>query len=68
MKTMSAREAKNAFGLMIDTARAEPVRIEKHGRGVVVVLSVEDYERLSARSKIELDARVLAVEGNNVGN
>jgi hypothetical protein len=24
MKTMSAREAKNAFGLMIDTARAEP--------------------------------------------
>ena len=25
MKTMSAREAKNAFGLMIDTARAEPV-------------------------------------------
>jgi prevent-host-death family protein len=39
MKTMSAREAKNAFGLMIDTARAEPVLIEKHGRGVVVVVS-----------------------------
>jgi prevent-host-death family protein len=50
MKTMSAREAKNAFGLMIDTARAEPVRIEKHGRGVVVVVSVEEYERLSVRS------------------
>ena len=47
MKTMSAREAKNAFGLMIDTARAEPVRIEKHGRGVVMVISVEEYERLS---------------------
>ena len=46
MKTMSAREAKNAFGLMIDTARAEPVLIEKHGRGVVVVLAVEEYERL----------------------
>ena len=51
MKTMSAREAKNAFGLMIDTARAGPVLIEKHGRGVVVVLAVEEYERLSARSK-----------------
>jgi prevent-host-death family protein len=50
MKTMSAREAKNAFGLMIDTARAEPVRIEKHGRGVVVVVSVEEYERLSLRT------------------
>ncbi len=46
MKTMSAREAKNAFGLMIDTARAEPVRIEKHGRGVVMVISVEEYQRL----------------------
>jgi prevent-host-death family protein len=49
MKTMSAREAKNAFGLMIDIARAEPVRIEKHGRGVVVVVSVEEYERLCAQ-------------------
>ena len=47
MKTMSAREAKNGFGLMIDTARAEPVRIEKHGRGVVMVISVEEYERLT---------------------
>lgn len=48
MKTMSAREAKNSFGLMIDTARAGPVQIEKHGRGVVVVLAVEEYERLKA--------------------
>ncbi len=47
MKTMSAREAKNGFGLMIDTARAEPVLIEKHGRGVVVVVSVEEYARLN---------------------
>ncbi len=51
MKIMSAREAKNAFGLMIDTARAEPVLIEKHGRGVVVVVSVEEYERLSVQSE-----------------
>lgn len=51
MKTMSAREAKNAFGLMIDTARAEPVLIEKHGRGVVMVMviAVEEYERLTVR-------------------
>jgi prevent-host-death family protein len=43
---MSAREAKNGFGLLIDTARAEPVSIEKHGRPVVVVVSVEEYQRL----------------------
>jgi prevent-host-death family protein len=50
MKTMSAREARNAFGLMIDTARAGPVLIEKHGRGVVVVVAVEEFERLSGKS------------------
>jgi len=51
MRTMSAREAKNAFGLLIDTARAEPVVIEKHGRGVVVVLAIEEYERLTEGEK-----------------
>jgi prevent-host-death family protein len=50
MKTMSAREAKNTFGLMIDIARAEPVLIEKHGRGVVMVISVEEYARLHDRA------------------
>ncbi len=46
MKKMSAKEAKNGFGLLLDTARAEPVVIEKHGRPVVVVLSTEEYDRL----------------------
>lgn len=32
MKTMSARDAKHQFGRLIDTARAEPVVVEKHGR------------------------------------
>ncbi|MBX9452458.1 MAG: type II toxin-antitoxin system prevent-host-death family antitoxin [Mesorhizobium sp.] len=50
MKTMSARGAKNSFGLMIDIARATPVLIEKHGRGVVVVISVGEYEKLSVQS------------------
>ena len=51
MKAMSAREAKNGFGLMIDTARAEPVLIEKHGRGVVVVVSVEESATLHSRRR-----------------
>ncbi len=46
MQHISARDAKNGFGRLIDTARAEPVAIEKHGRPVVVVLAVEEYERL----------------------
>jgi prevent-host-death family protein len=58
---MSAGEAENGFGLLIDTARAEPVRIEKHGRGVVVVLSVEEYEPLFARSTTGSGSRASAV-------
>lgn len=50
MKSMSAKDAKNEFGRLIDTARAEPVTIEKHGRPVVVVLSVEEYERIARES------------------
>ena len=48
MKFMSAKDAKNEFGLLLDTARAEPVTIEKHGRPVVVVLAVEEFGRLAA--------------------
>lgn len=48
MQTLSARDAKYNFGRLIDTARAQPVTVEKHGRAVVVVLSVEEYDRLKA--------------------
>jgi prevent-host-death family protein len=50
---MSAKDAKYNFGKLIDTARAEPVTVEKHGRAVVVVLAVEEYERLVARSMLQ---------------
>ena len=47
MHTLSARDAKYNFGRLIEMARAEPVTVEKHGRAVVVVLAVEEYERLA---------------------
>ena len=55
---MSAKDAKNAFGLLLDTARAEPVAIEKHGRRVVVVLSAEEYARLvEDRTKVDTEPK-----------
>ena len=48
MQTLSAKDAKYGFGRLIDLARAEPVTVTKHGRSVIVVLSVEEYERLKA--------------------
>ena len=46
MKTLTAKDAKYGFGRLIDLARAEPVAVAKHGRPVVVVMAVEEYERL----------------------
>lgn len=46
LQSISAKDAKYGFGRLIDLARAEPVTVEKHGRPVVVVLSIEEYERL----------------------
>jgi prevent-host-death family protein len=59
MHTLSARDAKYNFGRLIDTARAEPVTVEKHGRAVVVVLAVEEYQRLKA---IESERRAEATD------
>ncbi len=47
MKSLPAKDAKYGFGRLIDVARTEPVMISKHGRPVVVVMSVEEYERLT---------------------
>lgn len=48
MKSLTATEAKNSFGMLLDWARQEPVLIEKQGRKVAVMLSVEEYQRLSS--------------------
>lgn len=48
MRILSAKDAKYGFGRLIDLARAEPVVVSKHGRPVVVVLAIEEYERLKA--------------------
>ncbi len=58
MQSMSTNTAKTRFGQLLDTARREPVMIEKHGRPVVVVLSAEDYEELEAIKLERLRAEV----------
>lgn len=47
MKSIPAREAKNRFGALLDSAQKEPVRITKKNRPVAVVLSGEDFEAFS---------------------
>lgn len=46
MQTLTAKDAKYSFGRLIDLARTAPVAVAKHGRPVVVVMAIEEYERL----------------------
>ena len=46
MKTPIAKDAKYCFGRLVNLARAEPVAVAKTGRPVVVVMAVEEFERL----------------------
>ena len=57
MKTLGASGAKNRFGELLDLARREPVQIAKKGRNIAVVLSIEEFERLS-----DLEAELLAIK------
>lgn len=56
MQSLSAKDAKYGFGRLIDLARSEPVVVEKHGRPVVVVMAVEEYERLLGLAKDQRSA------------
>ena len=44
----TAKDAKYGFGRLIDPTRAEPVAVAKLGRPVIVVMAVEEFERLKA--------------------
>lgn len=44
MRTMSAKEAKNHFGELLMEAQKEPVTIEKNGKPVAVMHSLESHQ------------------------
>lgn len=50
MAEMSATDAKNRFGEVLELARKEPVRIQKNGRDVAVVISAEEYAQLKEQA------------------
>jgi prevent-host-death family protein len=51
MSTITATDAKNKFGQVLDEAQHEPVHVQKNGRDVAVVISAAEYQRLRAASE-----------------
>lgn len=56
MRTFSSADAKNHFGELIDAARIAPVAVTKYDKPFVVVMGVDEFERLRA-SRINTTAR-----------
>ncbi len=48
---VTASEFQQAFGMLSDKARHEPVVITQHGRNSLVVMSAEEWERLKRRDR-----------------
>lgn len=46
MKALSANEAKTQFGNLLLNAQREPVQINKNGKPVAVMMSMDDYHDL----------------------
>ena len=53
MQTLNANQAKTQFGDLLLKVQRSPVQINKNGKPVAVVLSVEEYQELD-RLKLQL--------------
>lgn len=58
MESLSANEAKTHFGALLLKVQREPVQINRNGKAVAVVLSVDDYLNLESLKMQHLKTRV----------
>ena len=47
MKTVKATEIKNNMGQYFQLAMAEPISVERNGHPIAILLSANEYERLT---------------------
>ena len=66
MQSLTANDAKTQFGDMLLKAQREPVQINKNGKPVVVVISIDEYNQMeetkfallkerAARAKVDIE-------------
>ncbi|MBL1321202.1 MAG: type II toxin-antitoxin system Phd/YefM family antitoxin [Methylophaga sp.] len=48
MKALTANEAKTQFGNLLLNAQREPVQINKNGKPVAVMMSMDDYQDIES--------------------
>ncbi len=66
MKSLSANEAKTQFGNLLLNAQREPVQINKNGKPVAVMMSMDDYQNIeSLKLSLLQDRASKAKQDNN---
>ncbi len=58
MEKVTAAEAKQNFGELLDKAQSGPVEITRHGRRVAVMLSAREFEQRQIHKQFEMAERV----------
>lgn len=64
MNSLSANEAKTQFGDMLLQVQRAPVQINKNGKPVAVVISMDEYENFEALKLRLLQLRAVQVKAN----
>lgn len=54
MRTITSDEAANTFRKVIESAKREPVTVSDDGKPSAVILSFDDYQRITGQAKHEL--------------
>jgi prevent-host-death family protein len=69
MDALTANEAKTQFGDMLLKAQRAPIQINKNGKPVAVVISMDEYESIEALKLRLLQSRATQAKVDiNVGN
>ena len=68
MKEITARDAKNHFGQLLDAVQSTPVRVTQKGRSVGVMMSMQHYERLRGVAWERLTGTMDALSKEASGN
>lgn len=64
MDALSANEAKTQFGHLLLKAQRSPVQINKNGKPVAVVISMDEYESNQALKLQLLQSRVIQAKSD----
>jgi prevent-host-death family protein len=56
MNKISATEAKQSLGMLLDNVQHKPIEIQRQGRGVAVILSMNEYMSLKGEKMSDAEA------------